>query len=91
MRDERDGSNETKAPRPEERPDAREASSPKDNGSRTARSNRRVAWTLFALSAVFFGGIIFSRVTGDSRTGLMVLGAAIFLFLVVAIGRNLRK
>ena len=65
--------------------------SPKDDGSRTARSNRRVAWTLFALSAVFFGGIIFSRVTGDSRTGLMVLGAAIFLFLVVAIGRNLRK
>ena len=89
MRNERSGSNEAKTG--EERPDAREAPSLKDDGARTERSNRRIAWTLFALSTVFFAGIIFSRVSGDSRIGLMVLGAAIFLFLVVAIGRNLRK
>lgn len=91
MRDERDGSKETKTYGAEQNPDTREAPPLKGDGARTSRSNRRIAWTLFALSVVFFAGIIFSRVTGDSRIGLMVLGAAVFLFLVVAIGRNLRK
>ena len=31
------------------------------------------------------------RLTGDSRTGLMFLGAAILLFLITAIGGNLRS
>ena len=63
----------------------------KESRTRTARSNRRIAWTLLALSIIFFAGIIFSRLTGDSRVGLMVLGVAVTLFLIIAIGRNLRK
>lgn len=55
------------------------------------RANRRVAWTLGLLCAVFFGGIIAARMSGDSRIGLITLGIAISLFLAVAIGRNLRK
>lgn len=89
MKNERSGSNETSMREVEEC--LREAAAPKDEAARTRASNRRIAWTLFALSTVFFAGIIFSRISGDSRVGLMVLGAAIFLFLVVVIGRSLRK
>ena len=60
-------------------------------GSRLKGSNRRIALTLLALAAVFFAGTIFTRLSGNSRIGLMFLGAAILLFLVTAIGRNLRK
>ncbi len=38
--------------------------------------------------AVFFVGIIFAKFVGDTSTGMTVLGAAVLLFLVVAIGRN---
>ena len=62
-----------------------------ENAARLARSNRHIAWTLVALCAVFFSGIIVARLSGDTRAGLVTLGIAISLFLVVAIGRNLRK
>ena len=62
-----------------------------DDTVRRRHANRRVAWTLLLLCAVFFGGIIASRVGGDSRIGLITLGIAITLFLIVAIGSNLRK
>lgn len=89
--DERSEVEENKANGWDDRPDGQEAPLREDNGAHVGRSNRRIAWTLLALSTVFFAGIILSRVTGDSRIGLMVLGAAVTLFLVVAIGRNLRK
>lgn len=89
MRTERNGSNEAKIG--EERPDARDASWLKHDGVRTKRSNLRIGWPLLALSTMFFAEIICSRITGDSRTGLMVLGAPVVLFLVFAIGRNTRK
>ena len=65
--------------------------SAEEGAARLRRSNRRLALMLLALSAVFFGGVIVTRLSGDSRTGLMFLGAAVLLFLVIAIGRNLRK
>ena len=63
----------------------------KADRSRLRRSNRRIALTLLALSTVFFAGVILTRLSGNSRIGLMFLGAAILLFLITAIGRNLRK
>ena len=62
-----------------------------EDAVRRRRSNRRVAWTLVLLCMVFFVGIIAARVSGDSRTGLVTLGIAITLFLILAIGRSLRK
>jgi hypothetical protein len=55
------------------------------------RSNRRVAWSLFALALVFFAGIIVSRLTGNPQKGLMVVGTGVLVFLIAAIGRHLRK
>ena len=39
---------------------------------------------------MFFVGIIGSKFMGGQATGISVVGAAVLLYLVVAIGRNLR-
>jgi len=52
-------------------------------------SNRRTAFVLATIAATFFVGIIGSRFIGGQTTGLSILGIAVLLFLVVAIGRNL--
>ena len=57
---------------------------------RQRASNRRVAWTLASVAAVFFAGIIATRWVGAGTIGIGVMGAVVLLFLVVAIGRNLR-
>jgi hypothetical protein len=58
--------------------------------SRLKASNRRTAFVLAAIAATFFAGIIGSKFIGGQATGLSVLGIAALLYLVVAIGRNLR-
>ena len=58
-------------------------------GSRLRAANRRTAWTLAAIAIMFFLGIIGSRFMGGA-TGIGVVGAGVLLYLVVAIGRNLR-
>lgn len=69
------------APMPEYRaPDARLRS-----------ANVRTALVLAAIALLFFLGIVLAKLTGDAATGMTVLGAAVLLFLVVAIGRNLRR
>jgi hypothetical protein len=55
------------------------------------RANVRTAIVLAAIALVFFVGILFAKYMGDARTAMTVLGAAVLLFLVLAIGRNLRK
>jgi hypothetical protein len=55
------------------------------------RANVRTALILASIAAVFFFGIIAAKLTGDASTGISVLGAAVLLFLAVAIGRNLRR
>ena len=57
---------------------------------RLRASNRRTAFVLAAIAATFFAGIIGSKFIGGQATGIGVLGAAVVLFLIVAIGRNLR-
>lgn len=59
-------------------------------GSRQRNANRRTAALLFAIVAVFFVGFVASRFIGDTATGMTVIGLAVLLFLIVAIGRNLR-
>jgi hypothetical protein len=59
--------------------------------TRLRRANVRTALVLVSIAAVFFVGIVVAKLIGDTSTGMSVLGAAVLLFLVLAIGRNLRK
>ncbi|TMG82916.1 MAG: hypothetical protein E6H67_04720 [Betaproteobacteria bacterium] len=51
----------------------------------------RIALVLLSIAAVFFGGVILAQYSGAPGVGIGVLGFAILGFLLVAIGRNLRK
>ena len=44
-----------------------------------------------SIALTFFVGVIASKWLGSPQTSIAVLGAAVLLFLIVAIGRNLRK
>ena len=59
--------------------------------ARLRASNHRTALTLATIAIVFFFGIIASKFMGGYTTGVGVVGAAVLLYLVVAIGRNLRS
>jgi hypothetical protein len=59
--------------------------------ARARRTNVRTALVLASIAVVFFLGIVFAKFMGDGSTGMTVLGAGVLLFLVLAIGRNLRK
>ena len=62
-----------------------------DVARRLRAANRRVAWTLASIAAVFFAGIIATRGFGGGTVGIGVMGTVVLLFLVIAIGRNLRR
>ncbi len=62
-----------------------------DRSERQRRSNVRTALVLASVALVFFVGILATRFIGDGRSGITLLGGAVMLFLVLAIGRNLRK
>ena len=74
-------------------PPAAMSTSPMPDAGAPARirtSNRRTALTLASIAVVFFFGIIATKFMGGPATGIGVVGAAVLLYLVVAIGRNLR-
>jgi uncharacterized membrane protein (DUF485 family) len=52
--------------------------------------NRRTAFILLSIALVFFVGIIAAQLLGGPASGIGVTGSVILLFLVLAIGRNLR-
>jgi len=54
-------------------------------------ANVRTALILLSIALVFFFGIIFAKFVGDASTGMTVIGFAILLFLVVTIGRSVRR
>jgi uncharacterized membrane protein YoaK (UPF0700 family) len=54
-------------------------------------ANRRTGLILLSIVLMFFFGAIGSRLIGSSTLSIAVLGSAVLLFLVVAIGRHLRK
>jgi hypothetical protein len=49
----------------------------------------RTAWILASIALVFFAGVIASKWIGDTSIGMTVVGAAVFLYLLVSIGRHL--
>ena len=64
---------------------------PKANDDAGLRaSNRKTALVLTAIAIIFFVGIIATKFMGGPKLGIGILGSAVLLFLVVAIGRNLR-
>lgn len=64
---------------------------PDDPKARARASARRTAWILATIAVVFFCGVIASRWLGDQSTGMTVIGAAVFLFLLLGIGRHLGR
>lgn len=65
-----------------------------DDPSRDERlkaANRRTGLILLAIALLFFFGIILSRLFDDPLVSTGVVGGAVVLFLIVAIGRHLRK
>jgi Zn-dependent membrane protease YugP len=52
--------------------------------------NLRTALVLLSIAAVFFVGFIAAQYAGGAATGIIIMGSVVLLFLVVAIGRNLR-
>ncbi len=64
---------------------------PKAAAARARASAVRTALVLASIAAVFFFGIIASHLIGGDSVGMTVIGAAVFLFLLLGIGRHLRK
>ena len=61
------------------------------DAERRKSANLRTALVFASVAVVFFFGIIAARLLGGPVTGVGVMGAIVLLFLVFAIGRNLRK
>jgi small neutral amino acid transporter SnatA (MarC family) len=59
--------------------------------ARLRAANRRTGLVLLAIALLFFFGIIASRFIESEAVSIAVVGGAILLYLVVAIGRHLRK
>ena len=65
---------------------------PKPEAARRARAaNVRTALVFASIALVFFGGIIATKWMGGPVTGISVMGVAVLVFLLFAIGRSLRK
>jgi hypothetical protein len=61
------------------------------DAARLRQANRRTALAVGAIAVLFFIGVIAAQFAGDSAIGMSMVGGAVLLFLVFAIGRNLRK
>jgi hypothetical protein len=62
-----------------------------DPAARLKSSNRTTALVLASIAVVFFVGIIATKFMGGPAMGIGIVGTAVLLYLVVAIGRNLRR
>ena len=58
---------------------------------RLKAANRRTGLLLAGIAALFFAGIILTRLFDDPVVSTAVMGGAAILFLLIAIGRHLRK
>ena len=66
------------------------SASPNDT-SRLRAANVRTALVLLSIAATFFVGVIAAKYMGGYEVGMSIVGFAVFLFLVFAIGRNVRR
>lgn len=64
---------------------------PVDGAAKQRAANVRTALALLAIALTFFFGVMASKFMGGYQVGMSVVGFAVFVFLVFAIGRNLRK
>ena len=62
-----------------------------DAAARLRAANVRTGLVLGLIAAVFFFGVIIAELTGKPTTAVAVIGTAVLLYLIVAIGRHLRK
>ena len=62
-----------------------------DDARRLKSANLRTALVFASIALVFFVGIIATKWMGGPTIGIGVMGVAVLVFLVFAIGRNLRK
>jgi len=72
------------------RPLLRDAMADPPDSARLKTSNRKTALVLASIAFLFFAGIFATRFLGGPVIGVAILGLAALLFLIVAIGRNLR-
>ena len=63
----------------------------RDEDARLRAANRRTGALLVAIALLFFFGIIASRFIDSPLVSTGVVGGAVLLYLIVAIGRHLRK
>jgi hypothetical protein len=63
--------------------------SSEDAGRRAA--NKQTGLILGSIAVVFFFGVMAAQYFGTPTASIAVLGTAVLLYLVVAIGRHLRK
>ena len=63
----------------------------RDDRARLKAANRRTGLVLLAIAVLFFFGIIASRFIDSPLVSTGVIGGAVLLYLIVAIGRHLRK
>jgi len=66
-------------------------SSPDTAARKLAAANRKTALILLSIVVVFFFGVFGARLIGSPTASIAVLGGAVFLYLLLAIGRHLRK
>jgi hypothetical protein len=62
-----------------------------DHARRIKSANVRTALIFASIALVFFFGIIATKWMGGPTMGIGVMGIAVLVFLVFAIGRNIRK
>ena len=62
-----------------------------DDARRMKSANLRTALVFASIAVTFFCGIIATKWMGGPTIGIGVMGVAVLVFLVFAIGRNLRK
>ena len=66
-------------------------STPDPAARKLAAANRKTALILLSIVVVFFFGVFGARLIGSPTASIAVLGGAVFLYLLLAIGRHLRK
>ena len=66
-------------------------STPTEAARKLAAANRKTALILLSIVVVFFFGVFGARLIGSPTASIAVLGGAVFLYLLLAIGRHLRK
>ena len=59
--------------------------------ARLRAANRRTGLILLAISLLFFFGFIVTRFITNEAVSIAIVGGAVLLYLLVAIGRHLRK